>query len=111
MLAVKKEEATNPTVVREYAKHLSDPAHLRGSFEWFRALNKDVDDNVEYAKQSLTMPVLAIGAAGSLGQSVPDQVRHYATNVQAEVIPDSGHWIYEEHPEEMTHILLNFLTK
>ncbi|TDD44989.1 alpha/beta hydrolase [Nonomuraea terrae] len=111
MLAVKKKAATDPAAVREYAKHLSDPAHLRASFEWFRSLNKDVADNAEYAKQPLPMPVLAIGASGSLGQSVPDQVRHYATNVQAEVIPDSGHWIYEEHPEETTRLLLDFLTK
>jgi pimeloyl-ACP methyl ester carboxylesterase len=57
------------------------------------------------------MPVLAIGAQHSLGDSVSQQVSQYATNVTGMVIQDSGHWIYEEHPEEMTQILLNFLQK
>jgi pimeloyl-ACP methyl ester carboxylesterase len=36
-------------------------------------------------------------------------VGSYATNVTGVVVPDSGHWIYEEHPAEMTQILLDFL--
>jgi len=33
----------------------------------------------------------------------------YATNVTGVVIPNSGHWLYEEHPAELTRILLQFL--
>ena len=55
------------------------------------------------------MPVLAIGASASLGSFVPDQVRQYATNVTGVVVPDSGHWMYEEHPAQMARILLTFL--
>jgi pimeloyl-ACP methyl ester carboxylesterase len=32
-----------------------------------------------------------------------------ATNVTSVVFPDSGHWIYEEHPAESTKLLLGFL--
>jgi pimeloyl-ACP methyl ester carboxylesterase len=108
-LAVHRDRATESEAVREYARHLEDPAHLRASFEWFRALNQDVADNHEFAERPLSIPVLAIGAANSLGQAVPDQVARYATEVQAEVIADSGHWIFEERPDEMTRILLSFL--
>ncbi|MEU6256223.1 hypothetical protein [Streptomyces sp. NPDC047043] len=55
------------------------------------------------------MPVLANGASGSLGSSVAKQVRHYATQVTPAVVRDSGHWIYEERPEDMTDMLLHFL--
>lgn len=55
------------------------------------------------------MPVLAIGASASLGSFEATQVRQYATNVTGAVIQDSGHWIYEEHPKELTGILLRFL--
>jgi pimeloyl-ACP methyl ester carboxylesterase len=55
------------------------------------------------------MPVMAIGASNSLGSSVPNQVRHYATHVTGVVFPDSGHWIYEEHPAESARLLLGFL--
>jgi pimeloyl-ACP methyl ester carboxylesterase len=62
-----------------------------------------------YQKTKLTMPVMAIGASNSLSSSVPDQVRQYATNVTGVVFPDSGHWIYEEHPAESAQLLLGFL--
>ncbi|GII34860.1 hypothetical protein [Planotetraspora mira] len=52
------------------------------------------------------MPVLAIGASGSLGDLVPSPVRSYATHVTGLVIADSGHWIYEEHPAQLTRHLL-----
>lgn len=109
LLAVHKDRAAEPRAVREYARNLSDDRRLRASFEWFRAMNKDVADNKRLAKDKLHMPVLAIGADHSLGAFVPDQVRDYADDVQAKVIRDSGHWIFEEHPKEMTRILLKFL--
>ncbi|MER6831871.1 alpha/beta hydrolase [Streptosporangium sp. NPDC000563] len=95
--------------VREYARWLRDDAHLRASFEWFRALPQDVTDNRAYGAKKLTMPVLAIGARGSLGDFVPAQVRRYADRVTGVVIEDSGHWIFEEHPEQLTRTLLRFL--
>lgn len=109
MFAVHKDEAAAPDAVGVYARALSDPAHLRGSLAWFRTLKQDVTDNARLSQKPLPMPVLAIGASNSLGASVPDQVRHYATDVQGVVVPDSGHWIFEEHPQEMTQLLLTFL--
>lgn len=95
--------------VREYARHLADDAHLRASFEYFRALPQDVADNGEYHRSKLAMPVLALGARASLGDAVPNQVRQYATTVTGDVIEDSGHWIFEEQPAELTDRLLHFL--
>ena len=57
------------------------------------------------------MPVLAIGADHSLGTSVGLQVQNYARHVTPVEIENSGHWIYEEHPEEMTQRLLAFFTE
>ncbi|GIE76890.1 dehalogenase [Actinoplanes philippinensis] len=101
--------AIGPEDVKVYAKYLKDDAHLRASYEWFRAFPKDVRDNETNIKTKLPMPVLAIGADGSLGGNIEGQVRQYAVNVKGAVIAGSGHWIYEEHPDEMTGILLSFL--
>jgi pimeloyl-ACP methyl ester carboxylesterase len=51
------------------------------------------------------MPVLAIAGLASLGSSVADKVREYATNLTGVVIPDSRHWLIEEHPAELTKVL------
>jgi pimeloyl-ACP methyl ester carboxylesterase len=92
-----------------YAHFLAQPGHLRASIEWFATLPLDVRNDAVYRKTKLTMPVLAIGASASLGRFEATQVRGYATHVTGVVIPHSGHWIYEEHPAELTRILLRFL--
>ncbi|MFJ6703765.1 MULTISPECIES: alpha/beta fold hydrolase [unclassified Streptomyces] len=104
-------DGVTPRDAAVYGHYLKDPAHLRASFEWFRALNKDVADNAVYGKRKLTMPVLALGAQYSLGSAVPDQVSRYGTHVTGEVVPGSGHWLWEEKPAEMTARLLDFLDR
>jgi pimeloyl-ACP methyl ester carboxylesterase len=98
-----------PADVEEYARHLRDEAHLRASFEYFRAFGQDVADNAGYRATKLTMPVLAIGAQASLGDQVAAQVRQYATTVTGEVVQGCGHWLFEERPEELLALLLGFL--
>ncbi|MFG2938396.1 alpha/beta fold hydrolase [Streptomyces sp. NPDC048282] len=107
-IAVHK-DALTPEDLRVFASYLRDHAHLEASFAWFRTFPQDIADNARFRKKPLTMPVLAIGADGSLGASVARQVRHYATHVTPAVVADSGHWIYEEHPQETTAMLLRFL--
>jgi pimeloyl-ACP methyl ester carboxylesterase len=109
-IAVHKDALTTADL-QVFAHYLRDYPHLEASFAWFRAFPQDIRDNAQFQKTPLPMPVLAIGASGSLGTLVADQVRHYATNVTGVVIADSGHWIYEEHPEETTSLLLVFLAQ
>jgi hypothetical protein len=47
------------------------------------------------------MPVLAIGGAASYGEHVGDAVKLLADDVPSLVIPDRGHWLAEQAPEEM----------
>ncbi|MER6808917.1 alpha/beta hydrolase [Spirillospora sp. NPDC000708] len=104
-----KKGSVSPEEVSVFAGYLRDKAHLQASLAWFRTLPQDMVNDARYKKTKLTMPVLAIGASGSLGSSVGDQAKKYAKHVTGVVIPDSGHWIYEEHPEETTNLLLHFL--
>jgi pimeloyl-ACP methyl ester carboxylesterase len=104
-----QKEGVGPAEVKEFAKYLKDPAHLRASFEYFRALPQDVAANAVNIKTPLTMPVLAIGARGGIAEGEAVQVRQYATNVIGTVVEDSGHWMYEERPAYMTELLLDFL--
>jgi pimeloyl-ACP methyl ester carboxylesterase len=92
-----------------YAHFLAQPGHLRASIEWFATLPQDIKNDAVYQQTKLTMPVLAIGASANLGAREATWVRQYATDVTGVVIPDSGHWLYEEHPAELTRVLLQFL--
>ncbi|WP_240670148.1 alpha/beta fold hydrolase [Actinoplanes solisilvae] len=102
-------DGVGPDDVRVFGHYLKDPTHLKASFEWFRAFPADIADNEVNQQHKLTMPVLAIAADHSLKDTLEKQVPNYATDVKSVIIANSGHWIYEEHPAEMTQRLLTFL--
>ncbi len=39
------------------------------------------------------------------------QAEQYATDVKSVVIPNSGHWLPEEHPQEVIQHLLSFFAE
>jgi pimeloyl-ACP methyl ester carboxylesterase len=95
--------------IAEYAAQLRRPGHTRASFEYFRTMHADVAETIHHRDTPLTIPVLAIGAEGTLGQMVHDQVVNYATNVTGDIAP-TGHWVAEEDPAYLTARLLDFLS-
>jgi pimeloyl-ACP methyl ester carboxylesterase len=92
-----------------FTHYLQEPGHLQATIDWFATFGQDIQNDAVYQQTKLTMPVLAIGGAQSLGNSVPNQLRQYATNVTGVVMPDTGHWLYEERPADTTKLLLQFI--
>jgi pimeloyl-ACP methyl ester carboxylesterase len=92
-----------------FTHYLREPGHLQATIDWFSTFGQDIQNDAVYQQTKLTMPVLAIGGAESLKDSVPTQVAQYATNVTGIVMKDTGHWLYEERPAETTALLLHFL--
>ncbi len=84
---------------------------LLGSFGWYRALDTTIAQNEQRKTRPLTLPVLAIGGAESLGEGPADSMKLAADNVQAMVIPGCGHWVAEEAPEQMLAALTAFLAR
>ena len=101
--------AVTPCDLALFTHYLEQPGHLQATIDWFSTFHQDIKNDAVYGKTKLTIPVLAIGAKASLGGLVAEQFRHYATHVTGLVIPNTGHWLYEEHSTEMTRILLRFL--
>jgi hypothetical protein len=54
------------------------------------------------------MPVLAIGASNSFGQSMATAAEQFACNVTGAVAERSGHWIPEERPAWLSEQLVAF---
>lgn len=95
---------------RYFTDLLRRPGRVHAWLSYYRALRSaDVAQNAAFLAQGkLTMPVLAIGAASGVGQTVPDQWNEYATQVTPQVLPETGHWITEERPRELTALLDQF---
>ncbi len=95
--------------VRYYIDGLSNPEALHGSFQLYRAFGASAAQNEERKTRPLTMPVLGIGGAQSGGQMAGDTMMLVAENVQSLVIPDCGHWLAEQAPDELLAALTAFL--
>src|SRR5499427_5481591 len=96
--------------VRYYIDTLAaDSDHLRGSFEFYRAIPTIIAQNEQRKTRRLTVPVLAIGGAESSGEGVGNTMKLAADDVQTLVIPGCGHWVAEQAPEELLAALTAFL--
>jgi pimeloyl-ACP methyl ester carboxylesterase len=95
--------------VRYYIDGLSDPEALHGSFQLYRAFDATAAQNAQRKTRRLAMPVLAIGGAESSGEMPAETMKLTADEVQSLVIPDTGHWLAEQAPEQMLAALGEFL--
>lgn len=105
--------AYNPAAFREadideYVRHYAAEGGLRAGFEYYRALFTNIEQTREYARTKLEMPLLALGGEASFGGFMGQEWPKYAANVQAEVVPQAGHWIPEEQPAWLSERLLAF---
>jgi len=96
---------------RFYASEYAKPNHLLAGFEWFHAFEQDAADNARFAKTPLTMPLLVIAGGKASGQFLINQSRLVASNAESAVIPNSGHWLMEEAPEQTISKLVEFLNR
>ena len=95
-----------------YAHFLKEPGRTTAWMSVYRGIRADVQQNKEFLAQGkLKMPILAIGGQYSFGSGVPDQWREYAVNVQGQVLKNTGHFVNEERPKEVTALLRSFLQK
>ncbi len=82
---------------------------LRCSFEFYRAIDADLEQNAVRRENPLTLPVLAVGGARSVGQFVEKEMRLVADEVNGVVISACGHYVAEEAPQALLDALLPFL--
>ena len=96
---------------RIYAKAYARPGGMRAGFEYFRTFEKDAQDFARFAQKLLPMPMLVLAGEKASGDSLIQQARLVATNVEGVVIRNSGHWLMEEAPDQVIPKLVEFLRR
>lgn len=99
--------------ISEYVRAYSQAGAMRAGFNMYRALPQDIADN--YATLStgfkLPMPTLGLGGGGSRGRGemVVESLRRVTMKAEGGSVPDCGHFIPEEKPQELAERLRIFL--
>jgi pimeloyl-ACP methyl ester carboxylesterase len=92
----------------EFIRAYSVPGATTGAFHWFGEFSQDAIDDVEFMKNKLPMPLLAMGSEHFAGSFLADHSRLVASDVHEVIIKDSGHWMVQEQTAQVQKALLDF---
>lgn len=101
--------AITPAALRHYVDTLKDADALRASFDYFRSMDLIIEQSQARRRKRLSIPVLAIGGACAVGARVEADMHCVADDVTGLVIPDCGHFVQEEAPQQLLAALQPFL--
>ena len=76
---------------------------------YYRAIFDSIAQNKTTAETKLTMPVLAIGGSGGLGEAMRGTFAPFSPQLSGAVIPNCGHYVPEESPDALLAAMLPFL--
>jgi pimeloyl-ACP methyl ester carboxylesterase len=92
-----------------YTAAYSRPGRMRAGWAYFVSFPHTAQEFAELSKTKLPMPVLSIGGDKANGDALGRQVKLVASNATSVTLPNTGHWLMEERPEETTAALMRFL--
>ena len=95
--------------INEYVRVYSAPGAMSAGFEWFRAFPADIEQNLAGTRAKLPMPVLALGGEKMMGRFMVPMLQAVAEDVRGGSIPECGHWLAEEKPDDLLAQLNDFL--
>ena len=104
-----RKDGVDVAAVGEYVRALKREGALKASFDYYRAMDEDMEQNAERQRRGrVRVPVLAIGGDSSVKDGVAKLMQTVADDVKGVVIPHCGHYPAEERPEEVVEALLAF---
>jgi pimeloyl-ACP methyl ester carboxylesterase len=92
-----------------YAAAYARPGRMRAGWAYFVSFQQAAKDFAQLSQTKLTMPVLSIGGEKANGEALGKQVKLVATNGSSVTLPNTGHWVMEERPQETMDALVRFL--
>ncbi len=104
-------EKIGPAVVDEYLRTFSGREGVLGAMGVYRAAFTSIEQTEPLAKYKVAVPVVAIGAAKSLGPKVGEMLKMVARHVETETLPDCGHFVPEERPDAVVRHVLAMVAK
>jgi pimeloyl-ACP methyl ester carboxylesterase len=110
--ATAKPGVIGPKAVDEYLRTFAGREGVLGSMGIYRAAFTSIAQTEPLMKAKVTVPVVAMGGAkGGLGAKVGEMVKMVAENVDVVTLPNCGHFLPEECPDEVARRILAVTAK
>ena len=103
-----------PETIAEVLRTFSGREGVLGAMGVYRAAFVTIDQTAPLAGilgRKVQVPIVAIGGEKSLGGKVGEMVKTVAKNVEDYVIPNCGHFVPEERPEEIVRHIITMTAK
>ena len=104
-------DVPDATAVDEYLRAYTRPGAMESAFERYRTIDTQIAHNARYVEEQIATPTLAVGAERVFGAAVGDNLRQAASSLHTVVIDGCGHFVSEERPRELAHLLLTFFAE
>lgn len=96
-------------VVSEYLRTFSGTAGVLGSMGVYRAAFTSIEQTEPLQSAKVAVPVLGIGGERGLGQQVGTMLQSVAENVTSVTLDGVGHFVPEEAPREVAHLVAELM--
>jgi pimeloyl-ACP methyl ester carboxylesterase len=96
---------------RVYAAAYARPDAMRASFEVFHVFEQDAGEFARFAETPLSMPMLVLTGEKASGQTLIDQARLVATDVEGVEVAGAGHWLMDEAPDQVIPRISAFVNR
>jgi pimeloyl-ACP methyl ester carboxylesterase len=83
-----------------------------GGLNWYRNLSRNWE-TTKGIEEKVNVPCLMISASDDvvLRPSMTDGMEAFVPDVEKQVIQDCGHWTQQEKPEELNHLMVDWLKR
>jgi len=99
--ATARRESIDSDTVDEYLRTFSGIEGVLGALGVYRAAFTTMDQTAPLQKKRVKVPIIALGGQKGLGAKVQEMVEAVAESVEGSVLPECGHFIPEEAPDEV----------
>jgi pimeloyl-ACP methyl ester carboxylesterase len=94
--------------VERYVAQMRQPGNLRASLNHYGYIPQMAEQTAELTRHKLNAPMLAWGGVRSFGTHCIESAKAISVSAEGGVIPECGHWVFEEKTDFICEQLENF---
>jgi pimeloyl-ACP methyl ester carboxylesterase len=109
--AALQKSAFPPDVIARYQEAMSKPGAIHAAISYYRQFFLHLPRSFKIYQVQIQAPTLLIWGEQdiALGIELTTGLERWVNDIQIKRIPDSGHWVQQEQPEEVNQSMLDFL--